>query len=245
MVDPDVSGKIGDPEMPVLDLSVNDSPYKNTNKRKSSDFVSEKDEHSFDVESNEPFDWLDELNKIATEEEVKQIAIKENMNAKNEKVAQIMSISTWIDSGLDLNQPNRIEEFNWQEELDKYATLTEINKVIEEEKKEAKLIENMDGDHIHKKQKLMIISQECSKPFNWDDEMAKRVKRKGKTYRCVGCGFKTPGHTSMVTHLETHHMKEIKVFKCPNCESMCDSFLTFNEHMKIVHGVKLSLLNKI
>jgi len=241
MVDPEVWDQIGNLEMPVLELDIYESPFKQTKKQRVSDCDNENDKVSYDSESNEPFDWLDELNKVATEEEVNQIARKEEMNGKSEKVDDVESSSI----GNDHTSRTEFEEFNWKEELDKFATITEINKIIEKEKEETKMFENIDDNRSSKKQKLDITSQELSKPFNWDDEMTKRVTRKGKTYRCVGCGFKTPGHTSVVKHLETHHMKEIKVFKCPNCESMCDSFLTFNEHMKIAHGVKLSLLNKI
>jgi uncharacterized C2H2 Zn-finger protein len=38
-------------------------------------------------------------------------------------------------------------------------------------------------------------------------------------------------------------MKNI-TFKCPVCDSVCDTFFTFNEHMKIAHKVKLSLMKK-
>ena len=74
--------------------------------------------------------------------------------------------------------------------------------------------------------------------------MKRRIKLKGKKYLCIECGYKTPGHMAVINHLEKHHMKEMLGFKCPKCYLMCDTFLTFNEHMKIAHKEKLTLRTK-
>jgi len=161
--------------------------------------------------------------------------------------------------------------FNWLQELEKMASLDEITQIGKAEEKENKTAdleeitlpqssEEMDSlatleegevipldDHsgpAYKKQRFDTSNSDDGKPFNWHQEMNERIKLKGKTYRCVECDFKSPGHMAMIKHLELYHMKNIKGFKCPDCDSVCDTFLIFNEHMKIVHKVKLSILQK-
>ena len=153
------------------------------------------------------------------------------------------------------------QPFNLQEELDKMASLDEISKIgkiiemnipanfkernniVNLEESDLTPVEELNGQS-NKKNRLMTSNTEESQPFDWQEEMNKRVKLKGKTYHCVECGFKARGNGAILNHLEIYHMKNIMGFKCPDCDSVCDTFLTFNEHMKIAHKVKMSLQKK-
>ena len=93
----------------------------------------------------------------------------------------------------------------------------------------------------HKKQKLISCD-----PDNWVNEVRSRIPLKGKSFICIECGFKAnENHPKIaITHVEKFHMNMEEGFKCTKCDLVCDLFMTFNEHMKIAHKVKLSLQKK-
>ena len=155
-----------------------------------------------------PFNWQEELDKMASMDEIKQIAMAEK----------------------EMNSTADIEEINFLESSEGRNSLATL------EESEAIPVDDLIVP-ANKKQKFVTSNSEGEQPFKWQEEMSERIKLKGKTYRCVECGFKSQGHMAIIKHLEIHHMKNIKGFKCPDCYLVCDTFLIFNEHMKIVHKV--------
>jgi len=261
-------------EVPQLDMEVHESPVKarkhicstkNARERGLSLDIStldklqrdpphriDKDQNSFPENSKalslQENSYIPELQKIAgLEENPDTPAVSVDDSETRSKLHPDSSAS----------QP-----FNLQEELDKMASLDEINQIakmenemnIPDKLKERKNIVNCEdigptpvedlNMQTNKTARLPSSDTNENQPFDWQAEMNTRVKLKGKTYGCVECGFKARGNGTMINHLEIYHMKNITGFKCPDCDSVCDTFLTFNEHMKIAHKVKLSLLQK-
>ena len=184
-----------------------------------------------DEADSQAFNWQEELDRMASLEEV-DITAKSKEESKLDK---------WENRNLmvsmNTNSKASFEERNNQRDEENRKITTSL---VEDE---AIPVHDLNIPP-NKKQKLLIYNADVCQPFNWQTEMDKRIKLKGKMYHCVECGFKTAGHTAMISHLETYHMRDMLGFKCPKCDSMCDTFLTFNEHMKLAHKVKLSLLKK-
>ena len=180
--------------------------------------VSLEEREPYESEVVVPFNWQEELDKIAPVEEMRKSVVKEKKKAlhtlctdKARKSVQAQAEKTYQNNRLETKRPQPVEQ---------------------------------SIEPANKKAKLATGDKDSREPFNWHEEMNKRVTARGKSYRCVECGSRGHGHTAVIKHLETFHMKNIKEFKCSNCENICDSFLNFNEHMKIVHKIKLSLLKK-
>jgi len=163
----------------------------------------------------------DENNKIFTLEKNDPIPVNESDDQNNKEI------------GLKEMDPISVEESNDLENSPPSKKIKILNSYSDVSQSQS---------NWHEELRELINS---SQPFNWNEEMGQRVRMKGKSFLCVECGFKTSGggHKSMINHLETVHMNHISA-KCPECDLVCDSFMNFNEHMKIAHKVKFSLLQK-
>jgi len=189
-----------------------------------------KDDCSDEADS-QAFNWQEELDRMANLEEMDITA-----NSKEDsKLAKLENKN--LPANMSMNTKARFVERNNQRDEENQKITASLGK------DEAIPVHDLNTPP-NKKQRLLTYNADVCQPFNWQTEMDKRIKKKGKRFQCNECGLKAQGHKAMISHLETYHLRDMLGFKCPKCDSMCDTFLTFNEHMKIKHKVKLSLLKK-
>ena len=103
---------------------------------------------------------------------------------------------------------------------------------------------NPKEEMLAKKQKLeekLVQLQESLPPFNWHEEMLKKVEKIGKRFKCLECRCCLGGPKRTVTHMEQKHFKEFSHFKCPECFMICDQISNFISHMNIQHRINLKL----
>ena len=78
-------------------------------------------------------------------------------------------------------------------------------------------------------------------PFNWHEEMMKRVDIGTSRVKCTECGVAASSVRALIVHMENYHFKHLKKLLCGQCGVVCDSFINYNSHMRLQHQVKFNL----
>ena len=82
--------------------------------------------------------------------------------------------------------------------------------------------------------------------FLWQNEVMKRIKVSRGIYHCSDCDFKSKplsagGGGDILNHIEALHMG-ITGYRCPECSTESNSFITFFQHLNKSHKIRLKLL---
>lgn len=82
--------------------------------------------------------------------------------------------------------------------------------------------------------------------FLWQNEVMKRIKVSRQIYHCSDCDFKSKplsagGGGDILNHIESLHMG-ITGYRCPECSTVSNSFITFFQHLNKSHKIRLKLL---
>jgi len=206
-------------------------------------------DHTFNDDSEILSEYsVKDVNETVSENKIPiQFSDTENVKISKDGLSDPVNIHEELDNLVSLEElMSKEDTYEFQNDINPYPDITydkqflSSNKVIPRDPLE--LIPNQVVNSEPPRKKARSTAVELPQEnFDWQKHVLNKISYIGKSMKCLNCGFRTGGRNIMISHFEEAHLSNYSVINCSHCASVCDSFLTYHEHMKIAHKTKLSL----